>query len=45
MSLAHHNFSQVWAQLRAKKPQLKQFLESVRVCNLRMNRNTPKTFA
>jgi predicted ATPase len=35
MSLTHHNFSQVWDQLRAKKPQLKQFLESVRVCNLR----------
>ncbi|MDP2419247.1 MAG: AAA family ATPase [Hydrogenophaga sp.] len=35
MSLTHHNVSQVWDPLRAKKPQLKQFLESVRVCNLR----------
>ena len=35
MSLTHHNFTQVWAQLRAKKPQLKQFLESIRVRNLR----------
>jgi predicted ATPase len=35
MSLTHQNFTQVWDQLRAKKPQLKQFLESIRVRNLR----------
>jgi predicted ATPase len=35
MSMTHHNFVQVWDQLRAKKPQLAQFLESVRIANLR----------
>lgn len=35
MSMTQHNFSQVWDQLRAKKPQLSQFLESVRISNLR----------
>ncbi len=35
MSLTHRNFTQVWDQLRAKKPRLTQFLESVRIANLR----------
>lgn len=35
MSLTQHNFSQVWDQLRGKKPQLIQFLESIRIRNLR----------
>lgn len=35
MSLIRHNFTQVWDQLRAKKPHMKQFLESVQIQNLR----------
>ena len=35
MSLIHRNFTQVRDQLRAKKPQLAQFLESVKITNLR----------
>jgi predicted ATPase len=35
MSLTRRNFTQIWDQLRAKKPQLSQFLESVRIGNLR----------
>lgn len=35
MSLTQHNFIQIWDQLRAKKPQLARFLESIRICNLR----------
>ena len=35
MSLIRRNFTQVWDQLRAKKPQMAQFLESVRINNLR----------
>ena len=35
MSLIRRNFTQVWDQLRGKRPQLKQFLESVRISNLR----------
>lgn len=35
MSLIRRNFTQVWDQLRAKKPQMAQFLESVQIKNLR----------
>lgn len=35
MSLTHRNFTQVWDQLRAKKPRLTHFLESLRIRNLR----------
>lgn len=35
MSLIRRNFLQVWEQLRAKKPQMVQFLESVQIKNLR----------
>lgn len=35
MSLIRRNFIQVWDQLRAKKPQMAQFLESVQIKNLR----------
>lgn len=35
MSLTQHNFSQIWDQLRGKKPQLGKFLESIRIRNLR----------
>ncbi len=35
MSLIQRNFTQIWDQLRAKKPQLKQFLESVTIKQLR----------
>lgn len=35
MSLIRRNFTQVWDQLRAKKPQMANFLESVRINNLR----------
>jgi hypothetical protein len=48
MSLTQHNFNQIWDQLRAKKPQLGRFLESIRICNLRgiadlqVNRRCPE---
>ncbi|MGI9212000.1 MAG: ATP-dependent nuclease [Methylococcaceae bacterium] len=35
MSLIRRNFTQVWDQLRAQKPQMAQFLESVQIKNLR----------
>ncbi|MBF0261601.1 MAG: AAA family ATPase [Magnetococcales bacterium] len=35
MSLMRRNLVQIWEQLRAKKPQFKQFLESLRIQNLR----------
>ena len=35
MSLIRRNFTQVWDQLRAKKPRMVQFLESVQIKNLR----------
>ncbi len=38
-------FRQVWDQLRGKKPQLKHFLESVRIQNLRGIRDLPMNFA
>jgi len=35
VSLIRRNFTQVWEQLRGKKPQMAQFLESVQIKNLR----------
>jgi predicted ATPase len=35
VSLIRRNFTQVWDQLRAKKPRMVQFLESVQIKNLR----------
>jgi len=35
MSMTQHDFAQVWDQLRAKKPHLSQFLESIRISRLR----------
>jgi predicted ATPase len=45
MSLLRKNFTQVWDQLRAKKPQLSQFLESVRIQNLRGIADLPVSFS
>jgi len=44
MSLLHKTFTQIWDQLRAKKPQLSQFLESVRIQNLRGIADLPVNF-
>jgi predicted ATPase len=41
MSLLKYNLEQIWNQLRAKKPQFPQFLESVRIQNLRGIENLP----
>ncbi len=35
MSLIHSNFTQIWSQLRVKKPHLRYFLESIRIRNHR----------
>ncbi|MBF0295548.1 MAG: AAA family ATPase [Magnetococcales bacterium] len=35
MSLIHSNFTQIWSQLRFKKPHLQYFLESIRIRNHR----------
>ncbi len=35
MSLLKKNLSQIWDQLRAKKSQMSDFLESVQIKNLR----------
>lgn len=45
MSLIQKTFAQIWDQLRAKKPQLPQFLESVRIENLRGIRDLPVSFS
>lgn len=45
MSLIRRNFTQVWEQLRAKRPQLGEFLESVRVSNLRGIRDLQVNFS
>ena len=45
MSLIRKNFTQVWDQLRGKKPQMKRFLESVRIRNLRGITDLPVSFA
>lgn len=45
MSLTLHNFTQVWEQLRGKKPQLTKFLESIRIQNLRGIKDLQISFA
>lgn len=44
MSLIRRNFTQVWDQLRAKKPQMAQFLESVQIKHLRGINNLQVNF-
>ena len=45
MSLIRRNFTQVWDQLRAKKSQMVQFLESVQIKNLRGIHNLQVNFS
>jgi len=45
MSLLQKTFTQIWDQLRAKKPQLPKFLESVRIQNLRGISDLPVNFS
>lgn len=44
MSLTRRNFIQIWDQLRAKRPMLRQFLESVHIGNLRGIRDLQVNF-
>lgn len=44
MSLLQRNLRQIWEQLRAKKQQMPQLLESVRICHLRGIENLPIRF-